>query len=129
MRRQFCALVSVGCSMRRAAKYVGVRHGTIRYNVLNDRQFAAMVRQAEMNREVAHIQNVRAAGARSWRASAWMLERLNPDDFRIRPPETVTVADVKSFLEGIGQVIATVIPTRELQKGVLAKLKALFRKR
>ncbi|HEX4131370.1 MAG TPA: hypothetical protein VHZ24_15125 [Pirellulales bacterium] len=126
-RRQYCALVTVGCSRRKAARFVGVTPAAVRQAARRDADFGELLRRAEMNREVLHLQNIRDAGARTWRASAWMLERINPDDFRLREPRSFSVDDVKTFLEGIGEIIATAIPSEDVRQDVLGRLRAVLR--
>ncbi len=129
VRQKYCLLVTAGCSGRSAAGFVGVTPSAVRHLVLRDAKFAEQVRTAEMHRELKHLQNIRNCGEKSWRASAWYLERINPDDYRARQPDVYTVAQVKETLYGIGSVIASEIPEKKIRIGVMQKLKRLFSRR
>jgi hypothetical protein len=73
-----CTLVSAGFSLRAAAKLVGCAASTINYLARRDEDFARRLREARMECELAPMQNLKAASARSWRAAAWFLERRYP---------------------------------------------------
>jgi len=42
---------------------------------------------AEAKAVQVHSKNIRTAGSRDWKASAWWLERTRPNDYGRRPPE------------------------------------------
>ncbi|HWB00668.1 MAG TPA: hypothetical protein VG713_19375 [Pirellulales bacterium] len=105
---------------------MGITPAAVRLAARRDKAFAEMIRHAEMNRELVHLQQIRAAGGKSWRASAWMLERLSPDDFRLRPPKTLGADDMKNLFAGIGEVIASVIPDGPLRRRVLGRLRTVL---
>lgn len=75
------ALVAVGCSPTEAARYVGVAPQTIINTGRRDPVFADRVDRAAAAFEAAHLRNLQTATGRSWRASAWVLERLAPKRF------------------------------------------------
>ncbi len=125
VRKQFCLLVSAGFSNRKAATFSGVTHWAVGLAVRTDPQFAAEVRDAKMRRELLHLNNIRTAGQKSWRASAWYLERIDPDEYQARAPDTVTAADVKATFQGMGELIAEEVP-EEQQLSILQKLKWLM---
>jgi len=68
MRHRYCALIGVGCTRRYAASLLGVNESTIRTAMRRDEQFAAQVRQSEINRELVPLKNIQTAGQRSWKA-------------------------------------------------------------
>jgi len=83
---QLVALLAAGVSRRGAAKLVGCARSTLYRHVEHDPEFAARVARAETAR-----QNTEETDARqvfptlhqpaNWRAAAWVLERINPQDF------------------------------------------------
>lgn len=77
----FCAMVSVGCSARRAAKLCGVGESAIREREKNDPQFRERYLNAKQIREIAPLRQIKEAGGKSWRAAAWTLERLDPEEY------------------------------------------------
>ena len=80
-RREVCALLCAGCSLRAAARYIGCAPSTISRTSQVDARFARDVRYAYMRRELTLLHNIRHAGTTSWRASAWLLERLYPERY------------------------------------------------
>ena len=85
-RREILAILTVGCSRRAAAKYVGCAPATIANTAARDPEFAEQLRQAESKAEVGYLKNIRKAAKKEqyWRAAAWALERKYPE--RVRPP-------------------------------------------
>jgi hypothetical protein len=77
----FLRLVSVGFSTRRAARLVGVSPSTVREKARTSPPFACGYEDAKAQAIPALAENVYHAGKRSWRASAWLLERLRPSQF------------------------------------------------
>jgi hypothetical protein len=77
----FLRLVSVGFSTRRAARLVGVSPSTVREKARTSLPFACGYEDAKAQAIPALAENVFHAGKRSWRASAWLLERLRPSQF------------------------------------------------
>jgi hypothetical protein len=77
----FLRLVSVGFSTRRAARLVGVSPSTVREKARTSPPFACGYEDAKAQAIPALAENVFHAGKRSWRASAWLLERLCPSHF------------------------------------------------
>jgi len=49
---QICAMISVGCSMRRAARLAGCSESAIRNLLRRDEAFAKRLREASMRREI-----------------------------------------------------------------------------
>jgi hypothetical protein len=97
-RGEICALVSVGCSLEAAARYVGCSTITIRREVLRDEEFGDQFRAAEVKCQLVPLQSVRDAARTHWRAAAWLLERADPDKFARPTPRILTAADYENFL-------------------------------
>ena len=78
-QREILAILSVGCSRRTAAKYVGCAPSTIQNTAERDEKFAEKLDRGENQAVVTHMTNINKAAkkAQYWRAAAWALERLN----------------------------------------------------
>ena len=72
-------LLQEGVSMRRCAKLVGCVHGTIFNEIQRDSLFAETVRHARIHAETEPLSQIRKAASQSWRAAAWLLERLDKE--------------------------------------------------
>ena len=80
----FCAMVSVGCSASRAAKLCGVTEGAIRRRERENPQFREQYLNAKQIREITPLRQIKEAGGKSWRAAAWTLERLDPEEYGVK---------------------------------------------
>lgn len=78
------ALVTVGCSQRRAAQFLGVTEGAIRQLAQRDPAFRAALRKARACTRYDGLPLLREAGARSWRAKARCLESVFPERYNLR---------------------------------------------
>lgn len=116
-RREIIALISMGCSRTVAAGYVGCAVSTIRYTAEHDPTFDEQLRQAAVRPQVWHLQNIAKHAARSWKASAWMLERLYPHQFERRKPDSVSRDDVQKTIQLIMNVVGK-IPDQNIRREV-----------
>jgi hypothetical protein len=80
-QREVCALISVGCGVEMAARYVGCSARTIRREALRDAVFYEELRQAELRANLTPLDALGKAAQRHWRAAAWFLERTQPTRF------------------------------------------------
>jgi hypothetical protein len=80
-QQQFLELLAQGLTIKAASRHVGVWPSTVYDKKLESPAFAAACQQAKSNALPSLLQHVHSAGSRSWRASAWLLERLRPDLF------------------------------------------------
>ena len=83
-QREVCALVSAGCSLAAAARYVDCAPRTIRREARRNAAFAERFRKARVTAQLSPLQAMNRAAATHWRAAAWMLERSDPDNFAPR---------------------------------------------
>ena len=120
-RAEILAIVSVGCSRRVAARYVGCAPSTIWATARRDERFGRELARAEQKSQLGLIKNIRDAAkkAQYWRAAAWALERLNPEDFAPRGPEVVTVEQMHALMDQLAQVLVEHVPIAAHRKQVL----------
>jgi hypothetical protein len=75
---------------------VGINEGTVHSWLTRAAQggqyaiFAERWARARVRSRAALVQNIATAGADDWRASAWLLERYDPEHFPQRPEVQVT---------------------------------------
>jgi Helix-turn-helix domain len=86
-QREICALLSAGCGINEAAKYVGCAASTISREATRNPAFDVALRQAYLAAELAPLNAMRRAAANHWRAAAWLLERTNPQRFAKQNPK------------------------------------------
>lgn len=120
-REVVVALVAAGWPRSRAARYVGVSPQTVLNTAGRDSEFAGRLDRAEAELRRDHLTNLAAVSGRSWRASAWALERLAPDRFSPR----VGAAEA---LEAFRRVLCEEIADEPLREWLLRRLEALVRR-
>lgn len=127
-KREILAIVSVGCSRRTAARYVGCSHTTIGNTARRDGEFGRQLRRAERQAEIAFMKSIGQAALKPqyWRAAAWALERLNPHDFARRNPQVVTLDQVARLLAQFAELVVAEVPSASRQR-VLARLRRFIR--
>ncbi|MHB1033661.1 MAG: hypothetical protein ACYC35_26565 [Pirellulales bacterium] len=109
-QRELCAMVTLGCSRNAAAKYVGCTAATVRNTLVRDEAFAARMRTAEFNSEAIPLKAIMNAGNKSWRAAAWLLERLYPEQYARRSAYSVTREETSTLLAQIGECLGETLP-------------------
>jgi hypothetical protein len=123
-RREICAILSVGCSRKTAARYVGCHPTTIGRTALRDEDFALAVRQAESKHEVLHLTHINKAAqeGRYWRAAAWALERKYPDRYSQRNPSMFTLEQITQVLSQFAEALLEEVEKASQRKRILARL-------
>jgi len=106
-RNQIIALLTHGCSRRVAARYVGCAPSTITRTAMRDPEFNQQVAQAEGNCQMRALRTIWAAAktGRYWRAAAWLLERVNSEDFADPTPRFVTEKNVKQAMNYLIEMV------------------------
>lgn len=121
------AILSVGCSRKTAARYVGCSVRTIANTARRDPAFAEALAQAESRLEIKLMKNIGSAAekAQYWRAAAWALERRNPDDYAPRPRNVVTWEQVRQLLDLLADVVVEEVPVARFRKNILKRFDSL----
>ncbi len=111
-QKEIVSLTAIGCSRRVAAGYVGCSPSTITRTAERVPAFAEQLARAEQMTQITVLRSLRstATEGRYWRAGAWLLERLNPEDFAPRPSGTYTAHEVNRLFVEVMQRIARDLP-------------------
>ena len=80
--------------------------------------------------EIEYVRNINQAAKKEqyWRAAAWALERLNPEDFAKRSPGYLTPEEVRTLLDRVGEILLDEIPVARFRKAALKRLDRLLAK-
>ena len=126
-KREIIAILTVGCSRAAAAEYVGCHVATIRNTADRDEEFGLRLTQAELSHEIVHLKHINSAAkdARYWRASAWALERSNPQRYGQRKPHTLTPEQVSQVLSHFAAVITEEVPDEAMCQRLIRRLNEL----
>ncbi|HEY4309861.1 MAG TPA: hypothetical protein VGN12_10455 [Pirellulales bacterium] len=120
------AIVSVGGSLRTAAKHVGCTVSAIRVRADRSREFAQRLKRAESDFEVILLSNIQQAGKKSWNASAWLLERIFPERFAKRRPGTIPVEELNDVFEHLATIITHEVADPERCERLLDRVTKLL---
>jgi hypothetical protein len=127
-KREILAILSMGCSRRAAAKYVGCAPATIVNTARRDPEFAAQLQRAESKAEIGYMKNIQKAASKEqyWRAAAWALERKYPDQYALRSPDAISRDEVIALLTQLAGLITQEVPVARFRKGLLKRLQSLL---
>ena len=115
-KREIVAVLTAGFTRQMAADYVGCSMPTLLNTAARDRHFAHQLREAEMKHQLHQLQTIDRAGQRSWKASAWLLERRNPGDFARQPPEALTPDDLRAAAAFVAELAIGGLPASERKR-------------
>jgi hypothetical protein len=100
-RREILALVSSGCTVAEAARYVGCAASTIHRERKQNQEFRTQLRKAQADAETHALRAMRAAIDKHWGAAGWWLERTNPDRFARRNPLKFGPKQARALMDDI----------------------------
>ncbi len=126
-KREVFAILAVGGTRHMAAQYVGCHVETIRKAALRDPEFSDQLRKAEVGAELTFLRNIQQASKdpKQWRASAWALERLYPDRYGRRPPNSITPEQLAEVIREMGTIVAGEVRAKPFRERVLTRLSEL----
>jgi hypothetical protein len=127
-RNTVLALLSVGCSRGTAASYVNCDPKTIYNTARRDPYFAERLARAENTSEFSLLSRIFKAAEepRYWRCAAWALERMSPDRFSRRSPDTVSPNQLALFLDGLMEMLVEEVPVAAYRKKILDRFSEFF---
>jgi hypothetical protein len=103
--REICALVSAGCEIREAARYVRCAPSTIRREAERNDEFRQRLDKAKMYADLRPLRAMQQAVGSHWRAAAWMLERTRPGRFARGDPRAVRPRQVRALANDLVDII------------------------
>jgi hypothetical protein len=100
-KREVCALLAAGGTMRFAGDYVGCSVKTIRNEADRDPEFGRDIHEAQLSAQLEPLRALRRKATTHWRAAAWLLERSRPEHFARLGQKFFKPQDVADLLENI----------------------------
>jgi hypothetical protein len=129
-RREIIAIVAVTKSWSRAADYIGCTVGVIEAAARRDLEFRFQLQKAESTPAIVNMNkiNVAAKDVRHWRAAAWVLERLYPEDYALRRPRSMSTEQIRRMLYEFASMILDEIVDENARARIDDRLDTLARK-
>jgi hypothetical protein len=106
-RREICAFVSTGLSVREAARCVKCGFNTVLREAQRNPEFQEQLRRAEVNAKLGPLHAMQKAAYTHWRAGAWFLERMFPERFGRRDRGGLGPRQAKQLLKEIFSLISS----------------------
>lgn len=125
-RREVCALISAGCGMEGAARYVGCAPSTIRREAIRNAEFNDQLRRAGLTAELMPLNALRNAANKHWRAAAWLLERTNAQRFAKQNVRVLKPEQVKEYSALIADIFAEETKDPKVRRRILRRLDKLI---
>src|SRR3954462_10335499 len=123
--REISALISAGCGLEGAARYVGCAASTIRREARRNPDFNKQLRRAHLAAELGPLNAMRNAAHTHWRAAAWLLERTNAQRFAKQNVRHIKPEHLQQFTEIIGNLLKEEIGDRNTRRRILRRLDKL----
>lgn len=123
-RREICALISAGCGLEAAARYVSCSAATIRREALRNGHFRQELRAAELRAQLDPLRAMRQAANTHWRAAAWLLERTNPRQFARQKPDACAPKELHDVIDAVVEKAVEEIDDAETRDRVCRQLLA-----
>ena len=114
-----------GASRRQAAKSIGVGKTTLWRYLQDHPSFRWKIEQAEAHCYRRLVEQFDLDSKGDWRASAWLLERLYPEDFGKRHPDHISPAQAAAAMEQIVAILVDEVPA-EYHTRIYARMVALL---
>jgi hypothetical protein len=126
-QREICAILSVGGTRQMAARYVGCSVRTIRNRAKRDPLFAERLAKTELSPEITFLRSIiQAAGeTKHRRAAAWGLERLYPERYAPRAPDTIPIAQLHDVVDHLVEKAMQLAPDTRNPQGLRTTLSEL----
>lgn len=123
-RREICALVTAGVSLKLAADYVGCSYVTVYRERQRDQDFREQLGRARAVRQLGPLQAMRQASQTHWRAAAWMLERTEPDRFGRRTRNAFGAKELRALKRDLLDIFDEAIDHPQLREEVTQRMQA-----
>jgi hypothetical protein len=128
-KSKILALLKSGCGRLTTAAAVNCDPRTIAREARRDPQFAGQLALAEREHALTHLLNLNRAGTQPqyWRASAWILERVLPNEYGKTKPNVVTADQLTALVTEIAEMIVEEVPVDAYRKRIIKRLEVLMR--
>jgi IS30 family transposase len=125
--REISALISAGCGLEGAARYVGCAASTIRREARRNPDFNEQLRRAHLAAELGPLNAMRNAANTHWRAAAWLLERTNAQRFAKQNARHIKPEHLQQFTEMIGNLVQEEVADPNARRRISRRLNKIIK--
>ncbi|HTU27314.1 MAG TPA: hypothetical protein VMF30_18035 [Pirellulales bacterium] len=126
-RRDVLTVVRVTGSRGKAAEYVGCTVGAIEAAARRDLDFGDELQKAELAPILLNLSKIKIAAedTRHWRAAAWALEHLYPEDYALRRPRSMSAEQIRRALAEFADMIVDEIADEAVRARIMDRVERL----
>jgi hypothetical protein len=106
-RGRVCGMLVLGATRREIAQLLKVHASTIARTAERDEKFAKEIEESEALCKLRPMKAMFFAMEKHWRAAAWMLERMQPDQFGRRKGEVFARREVREVVDRLLEFVET----------------------
>jgi hypothetical protein len=117
-RAELCSLVSSGIDLEEAVGYVGCSTRTVRRETERNEEFRRALTEAQLFSGLDPVHFMRKAAQQDWRAAAWLLERLDPNQFLRRDRSACTPEELTIVIDRVVEAALQQIDDQETRSRV-----------
>ena len=127
--KEIVAILSIGCSIETAAKFIKCSPATIRNEIGKNADFATEVESAKQQSEIYFLQKIKAAANKDqyWRAAAWALERRCPNRYAARGAKSLSEEQVVSLIRNLVEIVLPEVHDRIERMNIMNKVHKLIK--
>lgn len=125
-RQIVCAMISSGCGLRDAARYVQCSVRTIRREAERNPAFDNELRRSEVHAKLSPLRAMQHAISTHWRAAAWFLERAFPERFAKPERGAFGARQARQLLEEVLRIFSSEVADAVHYDRVERRVRATF---
>ena len=122
-QREVIALISHGCGIETAARYVGCSARTIYRETQRNQDFWDLFRKAELASSLNPLKTIHREAESNWRAATWLLERKVPQHFAPTHRDMIDPHDLGQMFDRFFDEVRRSIPDKATRARVLRRIK------
>lgn len=125
-RQEICGMMRLGFRRRVAAAYAGCSDHEVFQESERDASFRRQLRHAAREAEARLLKCIALAGEKHWQAAAWALERLHPERYSKRAPDTVTGEQLQYAIGQLVDIVYEQVPETDRRRAIEQRVSHLF---
>ncbi len=121
-QREILALISAGCGIQTAARYVGCSPRTVYRETRRNKEFWDSFRKAELASTISPLQTIKEAASTNCRAATWLLERKLPQNFAATHRDMIDPHDLGQIFDRFFDELRRSIPEGKIRRRIMKRI-------